>query len=148
MINTKKAEHNGVTYTKYESTIPVNGAIGYEDKKLVLTGLPAIEIPDGSYKFDKEVQITVYNQAGKVRSENRTTYARQYDRIEIFMSKIEFIEMCRKFIDDNLKNSSILEMRKNFDQYINTNFPTATAEQREVAWIKFCVKKGFDVKPT
>ena len=96
MIRTTKDTHHGVTYSKIESTIPVEGSLGFGTNKYVIAGIPAIEIMEHAYKFPDQIQITVYNKQGSVRQQMRTFYAGTYDRLEIFFDKAEFIEMCKK----------------------------------------------------
>jgi hypothetical protein len=99
MIETVTHNHNGVTYKKVQSTRTFDSALAFGDSKYVLTGFPAIEIMEGSYKFGNQVQLTVYNKSNSVKKSPRTTYAGNYDRLEIFIDKQEFIEMCRKFLE-------------------------------------------------
>lgn len=96
MVTTKQDGHHGVTYTKIESTLPVEGSLGFEDQKYVIRGIPAIEIMEQSYKFGDQIQLTVYNKRGTVKKQPRTYYAGTYDRLEIFFPKKEFLDMCKK----------------------------------------------------
>ena len=96
MTHGKKDSHNGVTYTKIESTVPVEGSLGFGTNKYVIRGIPAIETMEHSYKFGDQIQLTVYNKQGTVKKQPRTWYAGTYDRLEIFFDKAEFIEMCKK----------------------------------------------------
>lgn len=98
MINTREDKHNGVTYKKIESNIPIEGAMAFSDKKFVLRGKPAIEIMDNSYKFGDQVQVTVFNNSGSVTETQRVGYAGKYDRMELFFNKEEFKEMCKEFL--------------------------------------------------
>ncbi|KKQ63515.1 MAG: hypothetical protein US85_C0016G0011 [Candidatus Shapirobacteria bacterium GW2011_GWF1_38_23] len=98
MITTREDIHNGVTYRKIESNKPVEGVIAFDREKLVLSGRPAIEVMENSYKFGNQIQITLFNRAGSIRRRPRVEYAGKYDRIEIFFDREEFKTMCEEFL--------------------------------------------------
>jgi hypothetical protein len=100
MIDRKKHIRNGVTYTIIEDSKEINAALTMGSEKFVLTGIPAIELTKNSYKFDKEVQITVFNKIGSTKKVGRVPYAIEYDRIEIFLDRKVFLEMCQKFMHE------------------------------------------------
>jgi len=101
MIQSLQDSHKGVTYTKIESTIPVEGSLGFDTTKYVIKGTPSIETMERSYKYGDQIQLTVYNKQGTVQKRPRTLYAGTYDRLEIFFSKKDFIELCKKFLYGN-----------------------------------------------
>ena len=98
MITINEDSHKGVSYTKIESDMPVEGSIGFDTTKYVIRGTSAIETMEQSYKFGDQIQLTVYNKRGTVKKQPRTFYAGTYDRLEIFFPKEEFIKMCKKLL--------------------------------------------------
>lgn len=99
MVTKKNHEHNGVEYTKVESSISIDGVLGTENKKFILHGVPAIEATEKQYKYPSQVTISVYNYRGATKEEPRVQYAGTYDRIEIIFDKSEFVEMCKQFLE-------------------------------------------------
>jgi len=98
MITKTNDIHKGVTYTKIESTVPVEGSMGFDTNKYVIRGIPAIETMEQSYKYGDQIQLTVYNKRGTVKKQPRTFYAGTYDRLEIFFQRDEFMNMCKELI--------------------------------------------------
>jgi len=99
MIRIQKNSHNGVDYIKIESSNDIEGALGIGTEKFVIKGIPAIELMKNSYAYGDEVQVTVYTKAGLGVKTERVKYAKEYDRIEMFFKKTEFLGMCKRYIE-------------------------------------------------
>lgn len=99
MVTTKEYTRNEVNFQTIESDLQVDAAMTAGKTKSVLNGTPAIQIMRNSYKYGDQVQITVYNKIGSTIVKDRVSYADKYDRVEIFIDKVEFIEMVRAFAD-------------------------------------------------
>src|SRR3990167_1161965 len=97
MINKKKYTRQEVEYTTFESSNLVDSALTMGNEKFVLNGIPAIQVMRNSYKYDSQIQITVYKKIGLTRKAGRVPYATDYDRIEIFMGKEDFEKLCVEY---------------------------------------------------
>lgn len=97
MINSVKRftrEHNGVNYYGVEDRERmVTGIITKGDKKWELRGYPKINKTKGSYKYDKEIQITIWNKAGSTKEKKQTKYAKNWDTVEVFLKPKHFWQL-------------------------------------------------------
>lgn len=80
---TSKRKHNGLTFTDLNKlTVPVVSTMTIDDKtKLSMKGELAVEMHEGSYKYDNEVVLSVWSYVYpevKVRTRNKG-----YGRTEI-----------------------------------------------------------------
>jgi len=105
MIKTRKYTRNDVNFITVESTDEVESALTTDGNKFVLKGIPAIQIMDNSYKYGDQIQITVYNKIGSVIEQPRIPYAKNYDRIEIFINRETFRNLIREYIIEDNKRT-------------------------------------------
>lgn len=59
MIEKFKTNHKGVDYTHIRCKKPVAGVACIGDKRTVIQGMPKFSITNGSWKFGKELQISI-----------------------------------------------------------------------------------------
>lgn len=98
MINKRVKEHNGITFTMYETELGRNAEAALQGGKYLLNGKQSVTIADGQYKYGDEVIIQVYNVPGSLVLKERV--AETYDRIQIFFKKVDFLELCKQILED------------------------------------------------
>jgi hypothetical protein len=91
----KIKEDRGIKYETIEMEKEIEATCSFEDKRIVFTGILALEKMSNSWKFGKQIQIVLFGKNIKIEHRSRNN---GNDRIEIAIPFVLGEELLRKFI--------------------------------------------------
>lgn len=94
-------KNNGATYLNLRHDKAIVGTCCIDNKRIKFVGTPKITITKDSYKFGKEMQISLHSLKGEAEIDTRNPT--KYDCLEfIFPLKdgLQFLRECRAILDD------------------------------------------------
>ena len=95
-VSIRRQDHNGIKFTMYECGVS-RGECAGQIGKFHLDGKSSVTCADGQYKYGDEVIIQIFAQAGTMTKRERVND--NYDRVQVFFKKKDFMDICRKIVE-------------------------------------------------